>query len=71
MAVCVLLTSLTEEGKKKLRSHPEKIKGQRILLVDDVFTTGATVNECARVLTRAGAESVDVLTLARAVWGYR
>ena len=58
------------KGAFSLR-HPEKIKGQRILLVDDVFTTGATVNECARVLTRAGAESVDVLTLARAVWGYR
>jgi ComF family protein len=47
--------------------HPEAIRGQTILLVDDVFTTGATVNECARVLMRAGAESVDVLTLARAV----
>jgi ComF family protein len=47
--------------------HPGEIKGQNILLVDDVFTTGATVNECARVLMKAGAESVDVLTLARAV----
>lgn len=45
----------------------ESIGGKRILLVDDVFTTGATVNECSRVLMRAGAEAVDVLTLARAV----
>ena len=47
--------------------HPDRVKGQRVLLVDDVFTTGATANECARVLMKAGAESVDVLTLARAV----
>ena len=38
---------------------------RRVLLVDDVFTTGATVSECARVLRRAGASAVDVLTLAR------
>lgn len=47
--------------------NPDKAKGQRILVVDDVFTTGATVNECARVLMKAGARWVDVLTLARAV----
>jgi len=44
-----------------------KIKRKKILLVDDVYTTGATVNECAKVLMRAGAASVDVLTLARAM----
>ena len=36
-------------------------------LIDDVMTTGATVDECARVLKRAGAASVGVLTLARAL----
>ena len=44
-----------------------RIVGGKIVLVDDVLTTGATVGECARVLRRAGAASVDVLTLARTV----
>ena len=41
------------------------IENRRLLLVDDVFTTGATVEEAARALRAAGAASVDVLTLAR------
>jgi predicted amidophosphoribosyltransferase len=41
--------------------------GKRVVIVDDVLTTGATVEECARVLKRAGAASVSVLTLARAL----
>ena len=41
------------------------IEGRRIVLVDDVFTTGATVESCAGVLLRAGALAVDVLTVAR------
>ena len=48
-------------------SRPEAVAGRRILLVDDVMTTGATVEACARILRSAGAERVDVLTLARAV----
>jgi ComF family protein len=41
------------------------IKGRCILLVDDVYTTGATVNACARALKRAGASAVYVVTIAR------
>jgi len=44
-----------------------RIAGKRILLVDDVLTTGATVNECAKTLIGDGAKRVDVLTLARAM----
>jgi ComF family protein len=43
------------------------IEDRSVLLVDDVYTTGATVNECAKVLLAAGARRVDVFTLARAV----
>jgi ComF family protein len=45
--------------------RPEVVSEKRILLIDDVFTTGATVRECAKVLLGAGAKQVDVLTLAR------
>jgi glutamine phosphoribosylpyrophosphate amidotransferase len=46
-------------------ARPGEIAGREILLVDDVFTTGTTVSECARVLRRAGASKVFVATVAR------
>jgi len=46
---------------------PAKVQGKRVLLLDDVLTTGATVEACARALKRAGAEQVHVLVLARVV----
>lgn len=45
--------------------RPERIKGRRIVLIDDVMTTGSTLKECALALKKAGARSVDTLTLAR------
>ncbi len=44
-----------------------RLDAQRILLIDDVLTTGATVDACSRALKRAGAANVDGLTLARVV----
>jgi ComF family protein len=46
-------------------ARPEIVKGHEVLLVDDVYTTGATVSECGRVLRRAGASKVWVATVAR------
>ena len=66
-------TELNEkERKSNVRgafavSAPERLQGVSVLLIDDVYTSGATVNECARVLCQNGAVAVDVFTLARAV----
>lgn len=46
--------------------HPKLVAGQRVLLVDDVFTTGSTVSACAVALKAAGVAEVFVLTIARA-----
>jgi len=45
--------------------RPELVAGRHIMVVDDVFTTGATVGECARCLRQAGAATVGILTVAR------
>lgn len=47
--------------------QPDMLKNRKLLLVDDVFTTGSTVQECARILRRAGAARIEIFTLARAV----
>jgi ComF family protein len=46
-------------------AQPALVQDKNVLLVDDLFTTGATARECARVLSRAGAARVEVLTVAR------
>lgn len=60
------------ERRKNLRGafqvkDREAIRGKAIVLVDDVYTTGATINECSRTLLKAGAKQVAVLTVARAL----
>ena len=47
--------------------QPQAVAGESLLLIDDVYTTGSTLNEAAKVLHRAGAESVWALTITRAV----
>jgi ComF family protein len=48
--------------------HGDAIRGKTILIIDDVLTTGATVENCTQSLYKAGADTVNVLTLARARW---
>lgn len=52
-------------GAVDLACSPEQIAGKRVLMTDDIFTTGATAGECARVLKMAGASKVTVLTFAK------
>lgn len=46
-----------------------KVAGKRVLLIDDVFTTGSTVNECSKILRSAGVGRLEVFTLARSLSG--
>lgn len=53
------------KGVFKLAANKPGVEGKRVLLVDDVVTTGTTLNECARVLKSAGARSIWAITVAK------
>ena len=59
------LTNMKNAFSLNHSSHLLEVKGKNFLIVDDVYTTGATVSECAEVLLQSGAKDVDVLTLSR------
>jgi ComF family protein len=68
-------TSLRRSQRRKavrgaFTCSSSRYTGKRLLLIDDVFTSGATVDECARTLKRYGAAAVDVLTVARTLKDY-
>ncbi len=48
-----------------LVKNPEEIKDKNIIIFDDIYTTGSTVNECAKILKKTGANKIGVLTLAK------
>ncbi len=65
-------SGLAEDGARRANvlgayrvTDPELVAGRRILIIDDIITTGATISECARVLRTAGAADVVCATLAR------
>jgi competence protein ComFC len=71
-----------DQNKLKLQKRKENVKdafraleeadlkNRKLLLVDDVYTTGSTSNECAKALRKAGAKQINVLTIARATLNY-
>ncbi|MBI3019055.1 MAG: ComF family protein [Deltaproteobacteria bacterium] len=64
-------TELSQLGRQKnvlntfSVAHADRIQGKHVLLLDDVYTTGATGAECEKILLQAGAQKVSIVTLAR------
>lgn len=61
------LTERQENIKAAFAADPSIVSGKTVLLMDDVYTTGSTLRECAKTLNGAGAAGVDVLVLSRAL----
>lgn len=59
-------TERRQNIKSAFSADPGKILGQRVILVDDIMTTGSTLKECAQELKKEGAEKIDILILSRA-----
>ena len=59
-----------EERQKNIQNvyelkNKQILKNKKILLIDDIYTTGSTVNECCKILRQAEPKSIDVLTIAK------
>ena len=62
--------TLNVQGAFRVREEARAdVKGRRLVVIDDVLTSGATIDACSRALLRAGAAAVDVLVFARVVDG--
>ena len=46
-------------------NNEARIKNKKIILIDDIYTTGSTVNECSRILKKSGAKEIIVVTIAK------
>ena len=55
---------INAEGAYEVR-NPKKLSQKRVLIFDDIYTTGSTVNECSKIIKQVGAKSIGVLTIAK------
>ena len=64
-------SSLNKEERQKniegvyILKNKEKLTNKKLLLIDDIYTTGSTVNECCKILKEANPRKIDVFTIAK------